>query len=116
MSKFYSVLPTIKYTMLKYSRSKDKFSSYFGMGFEAGFDVTSISDKRFFPIPNIEFLWGKEKENKPGFSQFSINLLPAVGVAILSAYAGAESGSGAAAAAVVGAISSISMFSYTVGF
>ena len=84
-------------------------SSYFGVGCEF---ITSMKS-RGAPIPNIELVWGKEKENMR-FSQFGINLLP---LAMGASFSSMASAMGAPELGVVGLLASTSIgFSYTVGF
>ncbi len=110
-------LPSFKYSYLKY---KDPIirSSYFGVGYELCV-LLKTSHGRILRtvIPNIELVWGSERDNFH-FSQFGINLLPTA-VVIYLATMGAlgERGSDSAGFAFLGAVaSSAAAISYTIGF
>lgn len=77
------IYPSLKYSFLKY-RKPVIDSSYYGLGFELAAFVYLHDMKFIGPIPNIEFVWGKELKSHH-FSQFGINLVPAVGGLILIA-------------------------------
>jgi len=107
-------MPSVKYTYLKY-RDSHIHSSYFGIGAELGLWMSIHGKTIRGIIPNIELVWGKERENLR-FSQFGINIFPAVIGLAFTTYAIAE-GRHAVEAVGVGALAtSIISVSYTVGF
>lgn len=109
----YVFMPSFKFSSLKYINRKES-KSYSGVGYELGV-YTDISHHRFIPIPNIEFIWGKERESIK-FSQLSLNLTPLVaGVAVTTfeyAFGGRANDNILAYLALTGAAA----LTYTVGF
>lgn len=72
LDKEFDIFPSIKYTALWY-KNTSLTSRYFGVGFEACF----FEFGKPVIIPNIELVWGTERE-RMRFSQFGINLCPVV--------------------------------------
>lgn len=109
----YILMPSLKYSYLKYNNGKNR-GSYKGIGYELGI-YTNLTDKTLIPIPipNIEFIWGKERESIK-FSQLSLNLAPiAVGIwASTVVYVYYSSAPILSYLALTGA----SAISYTIGF
>lgn len=106
---------SIKYSFLKYKKPLIN-SSYFGVGYELG-SFLDFTDHgiTLVPIPNIELVWGKELKSNH-FSQFGINLVPAVaGLALVIADNGQGHFPGLERTIGIIAISGLS-FSYTFGF
>jgi len=110
-----SFMPSFKYSYLKY-RDSVIHSSYFGIGFEMGVWMQTHGQRIKGYIPNIELVWGKEREAFH-FSQFGINVVPAVGGVILASTGIIEGGHQAVGwgALFAAAAASVS-FSYTIGF
>ncbi len=78
MDNQYMFISSYKYASLKYKNRKDS-RSYKGIGYELGLFTYFNNDIAFIPIPvpNIEFIWGRESE-KVKFSQLSLNVTPLI--------------------------------------
>ncbi|NGX63414.1 MAG: hypothetical protein KR126chlam6_00826 [Candidatus Anoxychlamydiales bacterium] len=109
-----SFMPSFKYSYLKYKDSVIH-SSYFGVGFEMGIWMQTHGRIVKGYIPNIELVWGKEREAFH-FSQFGINVVPAAGAVILASAGIIEGGQSAGWGALFAAAATSVSFSYTIGF
>ena len=73
--RMYSVAPTVEYDRLFFKKPTANSSRYFGMGIEAGAFIGSYGPA-IYPMINPKLIWGNERESG-GFSQLSVNLIPA---------------------------------------
>jgi len=109
--------PSYKYTTLKY-RNATLNSRYTGVGYELG--LLTLSGKGgtlILPFPNIEFVWGTERDNMR-FSQLGFNVIPAASL-IAGGFMASTSRKGGLDGIIfaAGAIAaSTVILSYTVGF
>ncbi|MCH9614129.1 MAG: hypothetical protein SP1CHLAM54_11410 [Chlamydiia bacterium] len=85
-------------------------SKYFGYGFETAFLP--------YPIPNMQLIWGKEYASGRRFSEFNLNLMPAVLiVGGLILYMDSGGGSWDRLGGAIGiAAGATTLFTYTIGF
>lgn len=108
------VMPTIKYTKLSY-KVPERSSRYTGFGGEIGGAVVLYSHGYFTaPYFNGEIVFGKENE-KGGFSQVGINLVPLAGT-VLGIVDASSSHPYGDLGKYVAMVSSTMVLSYTVGF
>ncbi len=101
------VIPNIRYEYLFYR--KDNIS-YFGVGGEVG---CSVCSSLFAVYPNVELIWGQERE-KVRFTQFSINLAPAAFALVGIAVATTSDTRGYGIAFALAGLAAT--FEYTIGF
>ena len=114
----FAVAPTVEYDALYY-RKGSNMTSYRGFGIEAGALLTyDRGRRRAYPIVNPKLIWGSEREGK-GFSQVSLNLIPA-GVLAISALMMTDRSGGYIPTATIGAIGLIAsapvLIDFTIGF
>lgn len=115
---YYNPLLTFEYSRLIYSslqsRSYKGFSGSISIAFTG-----SDSSLRLVPIPNLKYIFGKERIGK-GFTQFGINLAPAVGALLCLSAANSKKqspyiGKEAAIAKMAALFSAGCLFEFTVG-